>query len=567
METGARFDWRRGAPLLAVLALAVYLIFFDLGGPWLWEDEGDTAAFARNVVATGLPTAWDGRNFLDSDYGFRVMPRLFGHDLVMVGTPWLPFYATAGSFALFGESNAAARLPFAIASFASIALLYLFVLRATGCTRAALAASILLIASAQFLLYAREARSYGFNMFFTLLLLWGFLRLGERRRDPWLVIAAILLFHSQFMPAVIALGACASLALVRPRFRSKLVPLLWRAPWVLAGTLPWLLVTWSAVQTNWKPLENALEYPGRIVQLAAETMVAVPWLAWGIGIPVFWRRFTPRDRDLLAIAGAFMAVSFALLPFALTRTLLLVLGLRYVCAMLPIAAAVTGVLIARASGGRTPAYALLLVLFGATHIAGNTLPWLALGEGRQLGDKFVFVNAPRELGEKIVNASWWYFVRGLGVPDPGTLPEIVGWLRTHAAPEDILVTNFAWDNLYFYTKQRQGFRMAPEAPVRETALALGLPRYVFGLDDARWLIWRHGSDPLPAYPFERVRRELEARGAKLEPVASFREVLWENRPELHWHRFPRVGYPFAPRRLGAAGRKYPDAVVYRVVWP
>jgi len=366
---------------------------------------------------------------------------------------------------------------------------------------------------------------------------------------------------------VIALSTCASLALFHPRFRSKLIPLLWRAPLVLAGTLPWLLMTWSATQTNWKPLEDATEYPGRLAQLAAETMVAVPWLGWGIGFPVLWRRFTPRDRDLLAIAGAFLVVLFALLPFALTKSLLLVLGLRYVCALLPIAAAVTGVLVVRASGGRTLAYALLLTVFGATHIAGNSLPWLALGEGRHLGDKFVFVNAPRELGEKIVNATWWYFASGLGVPDPGTLPEIVGWVRAHAAPDDILVTNFGWDNLYFYTTQRQGFRIDPEAPVRETARALGLPSYVFGLDNAAWLIWHHGSDSLRGYPFEKVRGELEARGAKLEPVASFREGLWENRPELQWHRFPRVGYPFAPRRLGAAGRKYPDAVVYRVVWP
>jgi 4-amino-4-deoxy-L-arabinose transferase-like glycosyltransferase len=136
VETVARFDWRRSAPRLGVLAVAAHLIFFDLGGPWLREDEGDTAAFARNIVATGLPTAWDGRTLLDSDYGFRVVPRLFGHELVMVGTPWLPLYATAASFAFFGESNAAARLPFAITSFASIALLYLLVLRATRCTRA-----------------------------------------------------------------------------------------------------------------------------------------------------------------------------------------------------------------------------------------------------------------------------------------------------------------------------------------------------------------------------------------------------------------------------------------------
>ncbi len=564
---GGRFDWRRSAPLLAVLLIAAPLIFADLGGPWLWEDEGDTAAFARNIVGAGVPVAWDGRNFLDSDFGFREAPHFLGHDLVMVGTPWLPFYASAASFALFGESNATARLPFAIASFACVALLYLFVKRATGCTRAAFAASLLLLASAQFLLYAREARSYGFNLLFTMMLLWGFLRLGEKRRDPWLAIAAILLFHTQIAPAAIALGACGLLAIVHPRFRSRLVPLLWRAPWVIAGTVPWVLVTWNATHTNWKPLESWFEYPGRVAQLGAESMVAVPWLGWLIGIPLLWRRFSTRDRDLLAIAGAFLLLLFALLPFALTRTLLLVLGLRYVCALLPVAAAVTGLLVARASGGRPLAYAALLALFGATHLAGNALPWLALGESRHVGNQLAFVNVPRDGIDKIVNTEWWYFVRGLGVPNPGTLPELVGFLEAHAQPDDVVVTNFSWDNLYFYTRLPQGLRIAPDAPIADTARALGLPDYVFGLDGADWVIWRHGSDPLPGHPFAKVRSELEARGAKLEAVATFRETLWENRPELHWHRFPRVGYPFAPQRLGPEGRKYQDAVVYRVVEP
>jgi hypothetical protein len=558
-------DWRRSAPLLAVVALAAPLLFIDLGGPWLWEDEGDTAVFARNITATGVPNAWDGRNFLDSDFGFRIAPRFLGRDLVMVGTPWLPFYATAASFALFGESNAAARLPFALASLGAVVLLYLLVVRATDCRRAAIAAAVVLLANAQFLLYAREARSYGFNFFFTLLLLWGFLRLGERRRDPWLAIAAVLLFHTQIVPAAIALGACGALALFHPRFRPKLVPLLWRAPWVIAGTLPWMIATWNATQTNWKPLESWLDYPSRVAQLGAETMVAVPWLAWAIAIPLLWRRFTTGDRNVLAIAAAFLLLLFALLPFALTKTLLLVLGLRYVCALLPVAAAVTGVIVARATNARPLAYAALLALFAATNLPGNALPWLALGESRHLGDKLVFVAAPRDTAEKLLNATWWYFVRGLGVPDPGTLPDLVGYLRANAEPDDVVVTNFAWDNLYFYARMPQGLRISPEAPVRDHARALGLPDYAFGLDGADWVIWRHGSDPLPGHPFPTVRSELEAQGARLEPVASFREVLWENRPEVQWHRFPRVGHPFAPRRLGPAGRKYADAVIYRVV--
>jgi hypothetical protein len=134
-----------------------------------------------------------------------------------------------------------------------------------------------------------------------------------------------LLFHTQILPAVIALVACAGLALFHPRFRSRLQPLLWRAPWVLAATLPWMLVTWSATQTNWSPLASWLDLPGRVAQLAVETMVAVPWLGWAVAIPIFWRRFTPRDRDLLTRSG----IPVGALAYAVRSPApLLVLGLR-----------------------------------------------------------------------------------------------------------------------------------------------------------------------------------------------------------------------------------------------
>lgn len=557
-----------------MLLLALAPIFGDLGGPLLWEDEGDTAIFARRIVESGLPTAWDGRTFLDSDYGFRVAPHLFGRDFVMVGTPWLPFYATAASFALLGDTAFAARLPFALASFATIALLYAFVLRTTGCRRAAFAAALVLLATTQFVLYARECRSYGFNMLFTMLLLYGFVRLrpagaeGARRRDVWLVVAAVLLFHTQFIPAAIALAACGALALALPRFRPRLPALLWRAPVVVAFTAPWLLVTWSAVQTNWRPLEGGMEWPSRVAQLGAESMAAVPWLGWLVAIPLLRRRFSERDRDLLWIGLAYVVAVFALLPLALTKTLLLVVGLRYVCGLLPVAAAVTGLLVARAGGASPRRFAAALALVCATHLAGNALPWLALGESRHVAGRLAFVNAPRETSEKLFNATWWYHLRGLGEPNPGTLPALVELARSAIPPDDVVVTNFAWDNFYFHTNRRLGFRISPHATeIVAAARAANLPEYVFGLAGVRWLIWRHAADPLPDTPFDAVQAALEADGARLEPVARFRETLWENRPELHWHRFARVGYPFAPRRIGAQGRRHPDAVVYRVVRP
>jgi hypothetical protein len=295
-------------------------------------------------------------------------------------------------------------------------------------------------------------------------------------------------------------------------------------------------------------------------------MVAVPWLGWLLAIPLLWRRFSSLDRDLLAIVAAFLVVLFALLPLAIPEMRILVVGLRYVCALLPLAAAVTGLVVARASGDRPLVYTALLLLFGATHLAGNAAPWLAIGESRRVGPQGTFVNTPLDDTDKVLNTAWWYLVRGLGVPNPGTLPDLVSFLEKNAGPDDVVVTNFGWDNLYFYTQRPQGFRISYKAAaVGEAARALGLPDSAFGLDGADWVIWRHGSDPLPRHPFDKVRSELEARGATLQVVASFPETLWENRPELHWHRFPRAGYIFAPARVGPAGRKFPPAIAYRVV--
>ena len=252
---------------------------------------------------------------------------------------------------------------------------------------------------------------------------------------------------------------------------------------------------------------------------------------------------------------------FALLPLALDRTLLLVIGLRYVCGILPIAAAVTGVLIARASDARPRVYAALLALFAATHLAGNAIPWLALGEGRSFGDKFVFVNAPRELADKLWNTTWWYHVSGIGVPNPGTLPPLVDFLNAAVGPEEVLVTNFAWDNLVFYTDRRQGFRIRPDATaIVEAARAAGFPEYVFGLEGADWLIWRHSADPLPAgFPFEAVRAHYEAQGTvprtrRVVPRSALGEPAGAALASLRARRSSVRTEAFRPRGSASTGR-------------
>lgn len=571
IRTGTRRDL---LPLLVLLPIAAVLLLADLGGPPLWEDEGDTAVFARSILAHGMPVAWDGRAFLDSDDGLRVAPRLFGVSLVMIGTPWLPYYATAASFGFLGESEWAARLPFAIAAIGCIALLYAWMLRTTGDARAAFGAALLLLASTQFLLYGRESRSYALNMLLTLLLFIGYGRLGRRRRDPWLVIAAVALFHVQPVPAAIALLACGGLALLHRAERPRLWPLLLRAPLVAACTLPWLAISWAAAGTNAHPLSSLGDLPSRLGQLVAESAIAIPLLAW-IGLGWLARgRLREGDRAVLRLAFAWMFVATLVAPLFLSTALLEVVGLRYLCALLPIGCAVTGLLIARASAGRPLRYASLLAVLAGTHLLGPALPWLAIGDTRRIGD--VLVHVPREAFDKVVNTTWWYFVRGLGQRDPATLSALVELLRREAGPDDVVLTNFGWDNLYFYTRLPQSMRISPAAvEVRREAQRLRLPSFLTGVRGSDWLIWRGGDEDALGYTFTifgqvdwpMLETRLATLGATIEPMATLPETLWENRPELYWHRFPRVGQPFAPHALGAAGSNHGEAHVYRVRWP
>src|SRR5205823_11628458 len=62
--------------------------------------RSDTAALASNILKFGVPKAWDGGAFLDSDHGARL-----NRDLVMVTHPWIQYYLTAAAFLVFGENT------------------------------------------------------------------------------------------------------------------------------------------------------------------------------------------------------------------------------------------------------------------------------------------------------------------------------------------------------------------------------------------------------------------------------------------------------------------------------
>ena len=149
-------------PFLTVAMLGLALLLTNLGTDYLWADEGDTAVLASSIVKFGVPKAWDGVTFTDSDLGARE-----NQELVVVGTPWLQYYVAAASFLLFGQNTLAARLPFALAGLFTVLIGFRLIERLTGDWKAAFCGALLLLSSVQFLLYAREARYYALSMLLT----------------------------------------------------------------------------------------------------------------------------------------------------------------------------------------------------------------------------------------------------------------------------------------------------------------------------------------------------------------------------------------------------------------
>lgn len=122
---------------LAVLLAILLLFLFRLGANGLFDpDEGRYAAASANMNRSG-------------DY---VVPSLQGFPYLE--KPPVTYWATAASFALFGENEFAARLPMALFGFGGVLVVFLLTRRLRGAVEARLAA-LLVALSAEWFAEAR----------------------------------------------------------------------------------------------------------------------------------------------------------------------------------------------------------------------------------------------------------------------------------------------------------------------------------------------------------------------------------------------------------------------------
>lgn len=307
--------------LLAITLVACVLYFGNLGDIYLWQDEAHTANIATTVITTGLPRAYDGVNFFTQN----PWPE-YNAGYVWKYHPWLQFYASAASMAVFGKGAWQARLPFALFGVMSVLLTYLLVRNVTGNRSAAAFTGAIMSLHVPLILLSRQCRYYAAAVFFSLLAVYAYFMILKSKKGgyPLLILAALLLFHSNFA----YLPALAAAVFVHAAIyeRKKLIPLLLCAAGTAAVCVPFYYVFYNGgyhdavtpASLMTKLHKFALTYVLQIVDYVLPAWLAV--LALGM---VFFKQkkdggyFREKDGEWSLLAMAFLFAFFVVLVVSL----------------------------------------------------------------------------------------------------------------------------------------------------------------------------------------------------------------------------------------------------------
>lgn len=563
-------SWHWPFALLAALGLA--LLLTNLGSDYLWADEGDTAILASSIVKFGVPRAWDGVTFTDSDKGARE-----NNDLVMVSHPWVQYYVAAAAFLVLGENTFSARLPFALAGWLTLLLVYAFVWQITANRWAAFSAAALTVLSVQFLLYSRQCRNYSLNMLLTCCLFWIFFRMKSARGCVLFALAAILLFHIHPI-GIVPVGVLGILTLIYKPFALQRRWFWFAVPAIIVFTLPWYALARGGYAENGELPHSIGQFFGRFTQYLIECASVTPLIGVIILLLIGLVRSRlqspkrvnrketksgPIQKFLEKNETAFLLVTFATLFFyglAMAATQpdlsLWLHGIRPTPAVIPLVAMIAGILMARVSRGRAAIGLALLLLLGFTKV-GQLPPWILAAKGYQLP----LPHIPVKVIDGLLDTEQLLFLRDLWKENPGTVAQTCKFLRQFAEPGDILITNYCWEPLYFHTRLPQGMKILPDYPIYEAARRKGLPEYVFGVGHVRWVVWRSPYEGYQGYRSADLVREIFAQGGRITRVAEVEETHWENREDIFFRRFSGGIHLYSPVE------KFPPAGIFRVDWP
>lgn len=292
--------------------IALALVFFaslilslvSLSHAAFWDDEAQVGIIAKNYLATGHLTGWDGRNL----YAYR-NGTLLDANLRYINPP-LDCLVAAASFRVFHASTWAGRLPFVLAGWAGL-WVFLWVLRRDFRERPHLHGYALgtLALSTLFLLNIRTCRYYALSLLFSLLIFYFYRRAlaGKRWGDfLWLAAAAAFAFYSSFL-----LGGAFLLALGGIHFlfhRREFTRQDWTKAATAALVFALLTLPYAVSHQIWVRHDSPVTEPWLARRLTLlwwnvrdlGLINSFPWLA-GIGLAFVFLRCRPAAGDTCAV--------------------------------------------------------------------------------------------------------------------------------------------------------------------------------------------------------------------------------------------------------------------------
>jgi len=473
--------------LLLMLCAALFLFLCNLGNQYLWQDEAQTALISKTILNHGIPMGYDGKNFFSQE-----LEAEYGENYIWKWHTWLPFYVLAGFFRLFGVNTFVARLPFALFGIGSVFLTYAFCKALWQNRGIAATAALLLLISVPFLLLSRQCRYYSMTVFFSLLSLYAYLGLLERKKHAYVtfVLSSVLLFHTHYIYCVTLLATVFLHVWLFHRDRLRTILLL--AGIVVLINVPWIV--WLSTMKYGQRYGDILFRIGKLIVYTGAYLLRINWyifppFLWLVVIFVAfgsWIRtgsLLPRDRlfwQRLSLLLFFVLFNLVTVVFASPWPYF-----RYLAPLVPILTIIVAMLVVSAA-------------------------------------RFHLVVAIGIVAALIYTGSMRDFLYEITHDYDGPVEGIVKYLNEHGCADDIALITYGDMPLKFYTNMRIIGGVTGEDPLTT--------------EDPDWVIIRKH---LGSTHVLRLSEYLETiQTAKYQRIViDYPDITYENREEITDHRF------------------------------
>jgi hypothetical protein len=523
----------------ALAALASFLVFPHLGTQALWQDEGQTAVVAQNVLRTGLPLASDGKNLVSIFSDRRDI-----RDGIYIWQPFAPVYAAAASMAIAGQNAAGARLPFALAFVLLVGLTYWIVLYWGDNRQAALVTATLMAGSVVLLLHARQCRYYVLAPLLNLLIVHAYLLLRVKPRLTvlvWLVIWSTLLINSFFPGALtLALGIAIDCLIRKPGMKTW-TQLCIAAAIVALINLPMaiFLRIWSrpfGVQPGYSSFEVFFLYLVRY--LLTINLYFFPLVLFIAAAVIVMRKSRTPMRRENGMAVCFCVICLSqLLGFSLISDYPFT---RYMIGLAPFLFYLGAISIQRITAGRALILWPLSIVLICTNWAGVLLTfpardfvedvqWTTAGiDGRFLRPGQVGVSYAKGEIATIIREGFGSpllnYGRSIVHPPQGPIDAVLDVLNKEARPSDVVKIAYEDLSLMFHTDLKivSASTVGPAAP--------------------DWIIQRHLAKLRVDPDFVSETKRFQYA----EKTLQVPDVEWNNQPDPIYHFYQELPAGIAP---------------------